>query len=605
MKKQEMKKKSMKCIFIFFFSLVCLLLSACSNTPPVWEGLISVTIVDSPYISVINTDNMIYFERNSDVTFTIKLRDNYYITSISYQNYKLTDNGDNYLLTFYEIKYTTRIIIECVAGDTTITYHANGGNVSGIDSATYSEMYNLTYRSRPNTSIGSNNIERDGYTLFGWNSHSGGKGNHVGLGSRITVERGSNTNLYAEWSKWTSYEEFEYQTSDEASGVKLTGYHGTEQTITIPEYIHGEAVTHIEENTFIKCGAKTVILPKSIISIAKNAFVNCSFTDLYFYDNLINVSDDSFNNCIDFMTVHINAIESPRYVASDKNTVYADKIDLLIKAADTDKKKLILWGGSGTYYSVDACTAEDMMPEYQVINLGVNAWFNSQTQLEIMLPYLNEGDIFLHSPEMASDYQFLKYNDMGFREGKIMQDDKFFCCIEQNFDLIAHLNIRHVSAFFDTFAFFNSTRLKKPELSYTEYENFMDDHGDYKSDRWIAVESIGPITNEGGIFPELLLGDGMKELNGYYDTYTAKGIIVFRAFAAVNYFSLSETDINFITEFEELFIENSTYPVLNRLDDMLYHTTHFSDSDWHLTHNYSIENTRSLVNSLMSYLEGI
>ena len=68
--------------------------------------------------------------------------------------------------------------------------------------------------------------------------------------------------------------QFDYKTNDNGT-LTITGYHGTETDVTIPEEINGTAVTHINEFAFDGAAFTSVVIPDSIVSIGACAFQNC------------------------------------------------------------------------------------------------------------------------------------------------------------------------------------------------------------------------------------------------------------------------------------------------------------------------------------------
>lgn len=86
-------------------------------------------------------------------------------------------------------------------GDTGIFYHLNGGHFrsSLLTGDIFAKQYNLTHHLRANTSIGNDVCAREGYALLGWNTSPDGSGEHIGLGSRVTIPAKTTIDLYAEW----------------------------------------------------------------------------------------------------------------------------------------------------------------------------------------------------------------------------------------------------------------------------------------------------------------------------------------------------------------------------------------------------------------------
>lgn len=580
--------------------IIILLCSGCSKAP-VWDRQISVALVDCPFVDL-PEGSILSVPRHSDVTVCLRPHPNYQILSVNYPAYTLYPNGDEMLLTLMDVAYPTRIELECQQGDTVISYNSNGGTLRyATDQDEYSELYSLNHHLRPNTGIGTDLLQREGFTLTGWNTQPDGSGERVGLGSRVTIERGSEMTLYAQWAAWTDADQFHFAPQEDGT-LTLTGCTGISPEIVVPERVGGKPVTAIGSGAFADCPAQSITLPASVVTVEPEAFVNCTLRELTFFDSLLTISDASFVGCPSFSTVHINAIQPPRYAAADRYTTYADKVDAVI--ASQGQKRIVLFGGSGTYYSLDACTLAQEFTDYAVFNLGVNAWFNAQAQMEILLPYLGDGDVLIHAPEMMSPYQFMAGTDMGIGDRRLVPEVRFFTCTELNYDLLSLIDLRHVTAFFDTYTLFNTERQSRPATKYTDYGDFADTRGDMASYRYVTVEKIGSISGEAGLDMSLVTDEPMSALNAYYDRFAARGCKVLRAFACENADGFTPEDWDNAETFSRLYREKCPYPVLNELTDVLYPTIWFCDTDWHLTHEYSVINTRALIPAIVGQIGG-
>ena len=302
------------------------------------KNKISVTLVNSPLYQVIehdqdksNNHNVAYLKENShEINYIVSVKNNYYLTGTDYANSTVFYLGENkYSLSLTNIEYSIRVtlyvdsLIEDRSNNSSsgsqssdiesihneITYDANGGEYILSNGHKMNKViYSTVHHPRVNTSIGTNIMKRDGYTLLGWNTKEDGSGEHISLGSRYLDEEHDCFTLYAEWIKYDT-KDFEYQINQQEKCAEITKYTGHDDVVSIPEYINDYPVKTVKEGAFNGCLAKTIVFPKSIITIEENAFINCAYEQLYFYDNLLKVSDTSFKGCTNFKKIHINAIE--------------------------------------------------------------------------------------------------------------------------------------------------------------------------------------------------------------------------------------------------------------------------------------------------------
>lgn len=586
------------------------------------KNRISVSLVDDSRYAIVDHNqetsptnkNVAYLNKGHSINYTIKVSNDYYLTGTDYINTEIAFIGEGkYHLSLSDINYSLRVtlLLEKIDDKDTpeeqknvITYDANGGDYYYSHGYKMNKVvYSTTHHPRVNTSIGTNIMKRDGYVLFGWNTKADGTGVHIGLGSRYLDENNDSFTLYASWAKYSDSSLFSIS-SNEGKAI-INKYLGNESTVVIPEVIGSDVITSISSNAFSNVKCQNVILPKTIESISENAFVNCSFSDFYFYDNLIDINDSCFMDCNEFKTVHINAIEAPRYASSDRHSTYADKIDYLILSRN--KKKIVIMGGSGAFYSIDACRLHKLFPEYEACNVAINGWFNGQMQFEIIENYIGQDDVFVHCVESCGEYQFMSRNEMGaFNTSTKTYDPRYFNCLELNYDLISLADIRHVSHFFDTFANYNNTRLLYKEPGqYTDYTLFADRRGDYSSDPTIRIKhqkDTGPISGEGRIDLNSYTSDGLTELTAYYDRLSNKGVNVGFAYACVNVESLSpeEKTYEHINKYR-VGLQNGIGIkafFINDIFDVLYPIDWFSDTDWHLDYEHALIYTDYLAEKI-------
>ena len=527
-----------------------------------------------------------------------------------------------------DVRWSVTLTVECSVAQAYIAYYPNGGVYYGkMDPETpYTVGHTLRHRLRPNTEIGADFIRRKGYILTGWNTEPDGSGERIGLGSRVTAVRGGTLKLYAQWAEVTPLSEFRYRKYIDS--VTILEYTGSSENVVVPGGIDGLPVYKIASGAFTGA-VRSVVLPESVTTVETGAFTDCDIEELYFFDNIGNISDESFIRCPYFSTVHINAITAPRYGASNlySEVSLADKYDILILNAD--KKKVLVFGGSGAFISVDTKQIESELKaageDYVCINMAVNGWFNGAAQFDMMMPYLRDGDIFVHAPESASQFGLMyelsmtpSYEDFDYNRLRL------YACLESNYDLIGLIDFRDVEGLLDGFSEFNAKRSTMEETTYedwatkinlfgTVYENDMgwiDDRGNFALPRKPRGALID--AGEADIVPEYVLDEEASgRLNAVYDGMAAKGVKVCFLTAPINTDTLllrmndpgnmpSSSDHlyaerpydipllyddlgEWVSDFDEAVRTRLHCTVIAPLADTLYVTEDFFDSDYHLS----------------------
>ncbi|HHT67573.1 MAG TPA: leucine-rich repeat protein [Erysipelotrichaceae bacterium] len=577
------------------------------------------TLLSHNKTSVGEDNHVISLIKGESLSYSIRVANNYYLDSVDYEDVEIVFNGNReYTVELKNVILSIRceMTFELTGnGDNPnqITYDANGGQYLTKSNIF---VYTTLNHPRPNTSIGTNLVVREGYNLIGWNTKQDGSGEHIGLGSRYLDTTNSSFTLYAEWAKYSDVDDFEYAVNED-NEISIEKYNGNDKTVSIPEIIEEKNVVSISSNAFLDNQANTIIFPKTIVSVEEDAFAYCNLSNLYFFDNVLTMKDDAFKECLNLSTVHINAIVEPRYVTADRHATYADKIDNLILSQDSNR--IIIMGGSGAYYNVNADKLKEIYPEYEPFNVAINGWFNNYVQLDIVMSLIHENDVLLHVAESCGGYQFLLLDSMGDIDSDFEYDTRLMNCFELNYDLLALADLRKVTHFFDIFTVYNNQRKDKEGQKYTDYTLYANARGDYTSDQAyrtkIAPKQIldedgnvireASISNEGTIDRYCYDEVSLHKLGDYYYYAKEKGAKVFFAFACVNKDSLTQEELSyrniFYYETPIINILSDYAVVLNSMQDVLYDVDHFADSDWHLDYENSLLFTSYLA-SLMGYL---
>ncbi|MDD3013989.1 MAG: leucine-rich repeat domain-containing protein [Candidatus Gastranaerophilales bacterium] len=469
-----------------------------------------------------------------------------------------------------------------------IIYNNNGGLKINGSTETFSAInYDLSIHPRPNTSIGTDSIAREGYVQTGWNTKADLTGEHIGLGSRVTIKESIPIELYAEWQKWSSAQNFEYQILEE--NAIITKYIGNEQTIVIPEKIDGKNVAIINENAFLNTYFETLVLPKTIYKINEYAFNGCSFNTIYFYDNLIEVGDKSFNDCNNLSKVCINAIIPPKSIYFKTDTY-----DLMILNHENHKKQLIYFSGSSGLHGVSMEKLNDEFADYDCLNLGAGASMSAVIQLAIIDNYISRDDVLIHGPENSPAQSLLAK--------KVYNNSLFECILERNWDLMSLVDCTSLSNFFNKFSEFNRTRAQIANSNYDFVSHRTTWRGDYNffsnphDETWYDYEI--PLNN-------YLDVSGLEKRREMYYGFLNKGVKVFFTFPPTNINAVNAVegqDQNYIDEVINANIFENV-PVLLTLNETLYTGNYFFDSSYHPCTSGMEIHTQKLIEALRPYLE--
>lgn len=581
-----------KNIIIAIAFLLCCFLCACAKDNS--KEQVRVFIESGEHYSIEVCAKSV--EQGGEASFYIDTDPGYSVVETDYRGkYTLTETQGLTKLVLENVEYPTRVSLVLSFDSRTITYEANGGTALSNVGKTVTKKYDVAYHIRPNVSIGTDLFVRTGYTLTGWNTKADGSGTSVGLGSRMTVD--DSVTLYAQWAEWTDAEEFKY--SIEEGCVVIYGYKGDADRVVIPETIRGLKVEIIAANAFKESLVKTVILPKTIKRVEENAFADASLRELHFFDNIEFICDNSFVNCPDFSTVYVSAIEDPFGFAARRESVWADKIDLLMTTMG--EKRILFYGGCSMWYNLIGTEAQTKVgDDYRVLNMGLNGVVSSLMQMEIIKHYVTENDILVHTPEIASTQQLMKTT------GLYTNDTKLWCGIEYNYDMLTLLDIRvFETGFFDSL----NEYLGKKESGGSYTDIYHDSKGREYLDKTLSIpyvreEPADSVTDKVDFIPEYF--DDLSRLEEEYAFFTDKGVTIYVSFASIDLDEVPKEHKYLLDEigekYNDCFNRMEGVTAISDIHDYVFSHSDFYDTVYHLLTNPALRCTYNWLRDLEPYI---
>lgn len=567
-----------------------LALTACAATPAA-PAQCRVVLEASPAFTATNQTAAV--TPGQTVTFTLTPADGYTLTGADYAGATLTRTGAGYTLTLPGVRYSTAVAVTAEKSDTALYYNDNlgGGWVEVPVTPTHLRL---------NTATAGELFTRPGYTLTGWNTAPDGSGTAVGLGSRTAP----GTRLYAQWAQQNPAEEFDFTIENNAATI--TGWHGSGETLVLPDSLNGAPVVEIAAGAFANAPCKAVIFPATLRRVQPGAFTGSAVERVTLFDSLQTITDYAFENCTSLRTLHINAATPPVYSGSYYAT-FADKYDWLLSLAG--EQKLVLFSGSSARFGYDSAALDAALPHYAVANMGVFAYTNALPQLELIRPLMNAGDILLLSPEFdAAKRQFCTTNAF---------DDDFFCMVEENYDLLAQLDLRQYNGVFSALGSYLQTRASMAARSYAVSPSELDEdgsavdtpsyneYGDYILYRPDAADDTPiyglPVDYTVASFPKEVYID---PANAEWGRFTAAGVHVYLTYSPRNSQAISAASTpEAVAALDEYFRNNLDIPILTALQDSLLPGRYFFGTDNHLSTNGVALRTEQVAAALTAQLQ--
>lgn len=570
--------------------LICSLLLAGCGAEAAVDTRIQVSVMTQTDVTV--EENGLWIEPGTDAVFRLRMTEGCTLATTDYEGRYSTCLKDGYLeLTLKNVIRPVRVNLELTRNFATITYDPNGGAGEAV-----TKTYDRSEHLRPNTENGRELFTREGHTLVCWNTEPDGSGTRVGLGSRVTVDDA--VTLYAQWAPWTEASAFAYRVSH--GKALITGYSGTHETVVIPETIEGYPVAEIHMQAFRDCQAQNLVLPYTMERIAPNAFQDAALESVVLHDNIRLISDDVFSGCDDLKTLYINAVEAPWGYEYRKESVYADKVDLLILAQG--QKKMVFYGGCSVWYNLDGAMADETFgSEYRILNLGLNGTINSEVQMQILSPYLEDGDVLVHTLELASPWQLLIDRTM------TAGDDKLWCGLEYNYDLFSLVDLRTVRGELDSLQKYLDK--KDGETSYQD--GYRDQNGNRYLDEYgcipfLRTETKEKLTDKAVLELDYVNQEAMALLDSYYTGWKNRGITVYASYACMNMEAVPEEQRQNVrpmdTAVRNAFAAMEGAVLISDLADFLFENADFYDTNYHLLTDQTQANTAVWLRDLLAQM---
>jgi hypothetical protein len=264
---------------------------------------------------------------------------------------------------------------------------------------------------------------------------------------------------------------------------------------------------------------------------------------------------------------------------------------LLLKNA-IGSNKIVLVGGSGTFYSLGAEQIEEALPEYRVINMALNAGLGLEFNLNEIKDYIEKGDIIVLSPEYgnfsggyAGGVQLLKAINI-FPEARSFIDNTKWRRLLMNRGM-DFIRIKSQS-YLDSFV-----------VSLSETQERINNNGDIITRNEPRDVSALPFTY---IFEAPKVEECVRLLNSFYDYCNSVGAIAIFAFPSIPIPQYKNNQLQ-IKELYDFLSNNLKMALSCEPEAVAYDPRLFEDTVYHLNPEGRRQRTSFILNLLTSIIE--
>lgn len=474
-----------------------------------------------------------------------------------------------------------------------IRYHANGGSIAGQTGEVMYKTFSLAVYLYPNLIPDDGTIYRDGYSLTEYTTGKYGGGEAFNPGGKLFAYEGGIVDVWAQWSKWSDASLFEVKEKNTPGKVYIINYKGNEDTLSIPAKINGREVEGIAAGAVKYKDFFTLVIPSSVIYIEPGAFYECrNFDYFYICDKVRQVSDSIFDSCRAPSHFYLNAATYPYFPTETYYSHFRRLERLIWVKRHTDNPTLVFLGGSSMLYGTSTVLMQDLMAQggydFTVVNYGHNASSNPLLYMEVMLNFLEEGDVLVHGPEITA-YQL---GDYSINTVVITGNE---CC----YNIYRYADMSKYTGYLNALQSYNTARFK--ESNPRSYEDYAVNYNQYvemsfamplKTDDYYGKSTMTPTGTE-------VTADRARHMNEMYDAYAAKGIRQYKTFAPMNANAVKSTDTQ-LQAYENAFRTMYKAPVIQSIFECVFEPRYMWDSDYHLGDEGRAIRTRRMAAGLIA-----
>lgn len=274
-------------------------------------------------------------------------------------------------------------------------------------------------------------------------------------------------------------------------------------------------------------------------------------------------------------------------------TYLAELKDKCARLDSLTSPKLVLLGGSGVAFSLNAKLLESAFPRFQSVNFGLYAGLGSLTMLELAKPALGKGDVVVFSPEQneqsLSDYFNPRYAYEAL-EGKLNYANR--------------LDEKKRQAMQGYFLDAASEKFAYQKAGKTAESNGVYAHSSFNA--WGDIESTIPSGNAlAGLYDptmsitfsgEEMAASFLSSLNEIAKDYQSRGIAFYYRFPAMN--AMAVEDPEDLDDYYDALQRQLAFPLLGNPHECVMNPLYFYDTNFHLNQSGQIVNTVSLIKDL-------
>lgn len=262
------------------------------------------------------------------------------------------------------------------------------------------------------------------------------------------------------------------------------------------------------------------------------------------------------------------------------------------------EQRIIVIGGSSVAFGQDSELIEEELPRYKVINFGMYAGLGSTVMLDLVKPYIHEGDIIIFSPEQSKETLSMYFNS-----------EAMWQAADGEYQMLFTLPKNKLGAMLGQFGYFAVNK-----FNYYRNHNAPSPTGVYQSS---SFDNYGDIAYErrqnimiGGVDPntpirfdrDMIAEEFIRCLNTFAAVCDERGARFYYRFCPMNASAVSTEDRNESEAYYRYLQSKLKFRIIGELQNSILEKEWFYDTNFHLNDAGTIVNTKALVTDLKKEL---
>lgn len=272
------------------------------------------------------------------------------------------------------------------------------------------------------------------------------------------------------------------------------------------------------------------------------------------------------------------------------NPIYNDSfssalIDKVERLEDIDEQKIILVGGSSLPFGIDSELIEKHIGS-EIVNFGLYANLGTKIMLDLSKININKEDIVIIAPELNEQTYSLYFNPIATLEA-----------IEENILLSYDLPIGdQIKLFYNSYKFGLNKLSVDSNINLVEpyTRSAFNEYGDIKTERpYNNMPLLYDKSMMININDNLINNEFIDYINDYINYCKNKGAYVYFTFSPMNELAISDNS-NYAL-FNKLIREKLDCEIMGNVEDFIYDSKYFYDTNFHLNDAGSVLHTKHII----------